>query len=357
MKSLDPTLFQGQLDGKALGLFELTNAQGFQVAITNYGARILQILTPDRWGGIDDVVLGYASLDATMAARSSVGAFIGRYAGRIGQAQFTLDGQLYRLHANDGPHCLHGGLEGLRFKALRVEQVQSDRLLMSYRFVDGEMGFPGELELKLEYRVTAQNALEISYEAHAIGKSSLASFAPHPYFNLNGSGSGSAMDHEVMVHSSQYVEVNESLVATGRLISTHRSAFDLTARRPLSQHLALWNLNGFDDCFLVDSDNPAGAQTVVPDLKLCAEVFAPRTGRAMAVWSSEPAMQFYTGLNPLAHIGQGPGKEGRFYLQQEGLCFEPQAYPNAPNCPAFPLPLIEPGKPQRGKTVYEFNIF
>ena len=254
MKTLDRNVFQGQLDGKALGLFELTNGLGFQVALTNYGGRILQILTPDRWGGIDDVVLGYASLDDTMAARSSVGAFIGRYAGRIGQAQFTLNGQLYRLHANDGPHCLHGGLEGLRFKALHVDQVQSDRVLMSYRFADGEMGFPGELELRLEYRVTLQNALEISYEAHAIGKPSLASFAPHPYFNLNGCGSGSAMDHEVMVHSSQYFEVDECWVATGRLISTHRSAFDLTARRPLSQHLAMWNLNGFDDCFLLDCD-------------------------------------------------------------------------------------------------------
>ena len=160
-----------------------------------------------------------------------------------------------------------------------------------------------------------------------------------------------------MVHSSQYFEVDECWVATGRLISTHRSAFDLTARRPLSQHLAMWNLNGFDDCFLLDCDPPVSAQTVVPDLKLCAEVFAPRTGRAMTVWSSEPAMQFYTGLNPLAHIGQGPGKEGRFYQQQEGLCFEPQAYPNAPNCPVFPLPLIEPGKPKWGKTVYGFNTF
>ena len=357
MTPLKRKLFQSHLDGIPLDLFVLTNDSGFQVALTNYGARILQIITPDDKGSMDDVVLGYASIDDTIAARSSVGAFIGRYAGRIAQAQLNFNGQHYHLNANDGPHCLHGGLEGLRFKALSVKEVQSDRLLLSYRFADGEMGFPGALDLKVEYRVTQHNTLEINYEASAIEMPTFASFAPHPYFNLNGCDSGSAMDHEVVIHSNRYFEVDEHLVATGKLISTEHSVYDLSARRSLEQHLVNWNKTGFDDCFLMDR-----APMVIPNgeetrLKLCAEVYAPKTGRSMKVSSTEPAMQFYTGLNPSATIGQGRGKEGRFYQQQEGLCFEPQAYPNAPNCPGFQMPLIVPGVPKVEKTIFAFSTF
>jgi aldose 1-epimerase len=357
MKPLNRSHFQGQLQGQALDLFELSNGQGLQVSISNYGGRILQVLTPDRWGALDDVVLGYHCLDDMLAAKSSVGALIGRYAGRIGQAQFNWEQQTYSLSANDGPHCLHGGVEGLRFRVFEVTNVQSDRLQLHYCFADGEMGFPGKLWLNLEYRVTPQGALEIEYELLAQDKPSLASLTTHAYFNLNGCAMGSAMDHEVIIHSEQYFEVDPSLVATGRLLPTHETRFDLNQRVQLSEHLSRWQMTGFDDCFLVRQTTLDSYQKADSDLVLCAELFAPRYGRSMRVLSNEPALQFYTGLDPQAPIGKGIGKEGRFYRQQEGLCFEPQAYPNAPNCPAFPLPLIEPGVPKKGKTVYVFNTF
>jgi aldose 1-epimerase len=357
MKPLDPALFQGRIGTQAMDLFVLSNGGGLQVAVTNYGARILQVLTPDRSGHIGDVVLGYASLEETVAARSSVGAFIGRYAGRIGNAQLNFRGQHYPLSANDGPHCLHGGLDGLRFKAFQVATLESDRLVLAYRFENGEMGFPGVLDLRLEYRVTQQQALEIAYHVCAIDQPCVASFTSHAYFNLNGADSGTALDHEVIVHADHYMEVDARLVATGRLIPTLNTAYHLKQRKPLSKHLSSFDLRGFDDCYLINPTQGVHARPGDVTLMRCAEVFAPRTGRSMEVWSSEPALQFYTGLNPSAHIGHGQGKSGRFYQQQEGLCFEPQAYPNAPNCPAFPLPLYEPGVVRSGKTVYLFKTF
>jgi aldose 1-epimerase len=131
----------------------------------------------------------------------------------------------------------------------------------------------------------------------------------------------------------------------------------LKHRKPLAEHLAHFNSTGFDDCYLINAHEAAARGAEDLTLKRCAQVFAPRMGRAMEVWSSEPALQFYTGLNPSAHIGHGLGKSGRFYRQQEGLCFEPQAYPNAPNCPAFPLPLYQPGIAKSGKTTYVFKTF
>jgi aldose 1-epimerase len=357
MKLLDPALFRDQLEGQALGLFVLSNGSGLQVAVTNYGARILQVLTPDRSGQLDDVVLGYQSLADTVAARSSVGAFIGRYAGRIGGAQLSLNGQVHRLSANDGPHCLHGGAEGLRFKAFRVESVERDRLVLAYHFDHGEMGFPGALDLSLEYRVTQAPALEITYRACAIDQPSVASFTSHAYFNLNGSDSGSALDHEVIIDADHYCEVDAALVATGQVIPTHNTVYDMKLRKPLSEHLAHFNGKGFDDCYLINTQEVSDGGAGDLAFKRCAQVFAPRLGRAMEVWSNEPALQFYTGLNPNAHIGHGWGKSGRFYQQQEGLCFEPKAYPNAPNCPAFPLPLYQPGIVKNGKTAYVFKTF
>lgn len=183
---LQPARFEGEIGGKPVRLFTLRNASGMRVAVTNYGAKIEQIMVPDRHGHFDDVVLGYDSLESVMSGAFAVGAFVGRYAGRIGNARFTLNGTEHRLSANDGAHCLHGGANGSFCRVFDAVQLDAASVEMRYVFADGEEGFPGTLALHLTYRVGETNELRIDYEAVALDQPTVASFTTHAFFNLNG---------------------------------------------------------------------------------------------------------------------------------------------------------------------------
>ena len=345
---LDPARFEREVDGQPTRLFTLRNAAGMVAGITNYGARIEQLLVPDRHGRLADVVLGYDSLEGVMGGSPSMGAFIGRYAGRIGQARFTLDGTQHRLGANNGPHCLHGGLRGSRFRVFDAVQTSSSRVDMTYVFADGEEGFPGTLALRLRYRLLEDNALALDYEAVALDQPTVASFTSHAFFNLNGESSGSALDHEVTIFSDRYFATTPDLVATGALLPVGQTPFDFRQPTVLDARIPCDALQGYDHCYRVNRARPEG-------LALCARVRSAQSGRSMEVWSTEPALQFYTGLLPLQALPGGPGKSGQAYFQQQGLCLEPQGYPNAPNCPAFPSAVYRPGQPRTGSTVYRFS--
>lgn len=345
---LDPARFEREVDGQPVRLFTLRNAAGMVAGITNYGARIEQLLVPDRHGCLGDVVLGYDSLEGVMDGSPSMGAFIGRYAGRIGQARFTLGGTQHLLGANNGPHCLHGGLRGSRFKVFDAVQSSASRVDMRYVFADGEEGFPGTLALRLRYRLLESNELVLDYDAVALDQPTIASFTSHAFFNLNGESSGSALDHEVTIFADRYLGMSPDLVATGELLPLDNTLLDLRQPTVLSTRIPREERQGYDDCYLV---NRAGTQ----GLALCARIKAPKTGRVMEVWSTEPALQFYTGLLPLQALPGGPGKSGQAYFPQQGLCFEPQGYPNAPHCPAFPSAVYKPGQARAGSTVYRFS--
>lgn len=357
---LDPARFQGELDGQAVNLFTLRNGRGMVASITNYGARIAQLLVPDRHGKLDDVVLGYDSLEGVIGGSPSMGAFIGRYAGRIENSRFTLGGIEHRLSTNNGHHCLHGGVKGSRFRVFDAEQLDESSVGMTYVFADGEEGFPGTLALRLSYRVTEANELVLDYEAMALDQASVASFTTHAFFNLNGEFSGSALGHEVMICADRYLAMNADLIATGDVLPVADTAFDFREAVRLNTRVPGLPANGqgygYDCCYLVKRSKSAetGAETVA-DMALCARVNAPESGRVMEVWSTEPALQFYTGLLPQQPLPGGPGKSGQTYYQQQGLCFEPQGYPNAPNCPAFPSSVYEPGQSRAGCTVYRFR--
>lgn len=345
---LDPARFEREVGGKPVRLFTLRNAAGMVAGITNYGARIEQILAPDRLGRLDDVVLGYDSLEGVMGGSPSMGAFIGRYAGRIGHARFTLDGTQHLLGANNGPHCLHGGLRGSRFKVFDAVQTSPSRVDMRYVFADGEEGFPGTLALRLSYCLLESNELVLDYDAVALDQPAVASFTSHAFFNLNGESSGSALDHEVTIFADRYFAMTPDLVATGALLPVDNTPLDLRQPTVLNTRIPREERQGYDDCYLVSRAEAEG-------LALCARLKAPKTGRVMEVWSTEPALQFYTGLLPLQALPGGPGKSGQAYFPQHGLCFEPQGYPNAPNCPAFPSAVYLPGQPRAGSTVYRFS--
>jgi aldose 1-epimerase len=355
---LDPARFVREVDGKPVALFTLRNSHGMVVCVTNYGAKIEQVLVPGRDGRFDDVVLGYDSIDDVVGGAASVGAFIGRYAGRIGHARFTLGGKEHVLSANNGSHCLHGGVKGSRFRVFDAVQRSDSSVEMKYVFADGEEGFPGALALRLTYSVTEANELVLDYEAVAVDASTVANFTTHAFFNLEGLGASaelSALGHEVTICASRYFEMAPDLIATGRLLPVEGTLFDL--RKPVALNTRVSapqtadGVAGYDDCFEIDRSTTGDGE-----LALCARVRAPISGRVMEVWSTEPTMQFYTGLVAGEPLAGGPGKGGRQYAQQQSLCFEPQGYPNAPNVPAFPSAVYDLGRSRRGRTLYRFSV-
>ena len=349
---LQPERFTGQVGDEPVALYVLRNAAGMVVCVTNYGAKIQQILVPDRHGRLDDVVLGYDSLHAAINGAPSVGAFIGRYAGRIENAFFELEGKLHKLSANNGPHCLHGGLRGSRFRAFEALQTSPSSAEMRYVFVDGEEGFPGKLALRLTYKLLASNELVLDYEAMALDQATVASFTTHAFFNLNGAASGSILGHELLIPSSHYLACTPQLVSTGGVVSVQGTPFDFRSATTLRARVPD-SLPGYDDCYVVDRSGHDGDAAA---MVMCARVSAPESGRCMEVWSTEPALQFYTGLNPMEPLAGGRGKGGVRYFQQHGLCLEPQGYPNAPNVPHFPTAVVQPGQPRRGRTSYRFSV-
>ena len=354
---LDPKKFEGEVHGKPVALYTLRNANGMVCCVTNYGAKIMQLLVPDRNGQLGDVVLGYDSLAGALKGSPSMGAFIGRYAGRIGNATFTLDGVPHALTVNNGPHCLHGGIQGSRFKVFDAVQHNPSSVEMRYVFADGEESFPGTLALSLMVSLTDDNELVLDYEAVPLDKPTVASFTTHAFFNLNGHASGSVLGHEVTVFADKHFGMTDDLVATGELLTVAGTRFDFMQQRAIkalgSEEEGAGD-GGFDCCYAVNQPAPN-------QLSLAAQVSAQASGRVMQVWSTEPALQFYTGLLPGEPLPGGPGKEGAHYVQQQSLCLEPQGYPNAPNLmhryPSHVSTVYQPGVSRSGRTVYRFSTY
>lgn len=346
--TLDPTRFAGQVNDRPTALYQLRNGRGMSVAVTNLGAKVLQIIVPDRHGQPGDVTLGYDNLDSVLAGSPSMGAFIGRYAGRIAQARFTLNGVEHRLPANAGAHCAHGGPGGSRHQAFSAEQSDERTLHLHHRFTPGNDGFPGTLDLHLTYRVEDDNTLLIEHEAVAVDGASVASFAPHGYFNLEGPGHTTIDQHVLSVNSDWMLAADADNVITGERVSQGAQALDLRAPR-------LLGATGSDNTPLVIDHAFVMAGSTGGE-QLCATVSAASSGRTMEVWSTEPVLQVYTA----DALGRGTspdvGKNGVTHRPRAGLCLEPQQYPNAPNCPGFPSNIVEQGRPYTGRTRYRFGL-
>lgn len=341
---LDPARFSGVVAGEPVALFRLHNAQGMEVAICNLGAKVLQILVPDRDGVLGDVALGYDSLAALQAGAPSMGAFIGRYAGRIAQARFTLDGVAHQLAANTGPHCIHGGPGGTRHRVFEARQTNDHTLELHHRFSPGNDGFPGTLDLRLSYHLSERNELVIEHEATAIEGSGPASFTSHVFFNLDGPGHTTIDGHRLEVQASHLLATDADHIATGERTAQHGHPLDLRTPKRLGE------LPDIDHAYQIDTLHQPGS------LRLCARASSPASGRTLEVWSTEPVLQVYTA----GQLGNGEvpdvGKQGVRHRPRAGLCLEPQQYPNAPNCPAFPLNRVAPERPYRAQTRYRFGV-
>lgn len=341
---LDSPRFTGEVDGRPTALFFLRNPRGMVVAVTNLGAKVLQIVVPDRAGAWADVALGYDDLAGVIGGSPSMGAFVGRYAGRIGQARFTLDGKDHQLDANAGPHCIHGGPRGARHCVFDATQIDAQTLQLQHRFLSAEDRFPGTLDLQLTYRLDDDNALVLEHTASALDEPGPASFTCHIYFNLDGVDQGQRIDgHTLQVPSREVLATDADGIATGECVSLDGQPLDLR------EGARLGALPDIDLSYLL-APNPAG------NLHLCAQLRSEASGRTLDVWTTEPLLQVYTA----GQLGVAPkpdlGKWGVQHRPRSAVCLEPQHFPNAPNCPSLPQNTVRPGAPYRATTVYRFGV-
>ena len=338
-------------DGSAVEIFTLTNANGVEVRAITYGGIIQSWKVRDKAGKPVDVALGFDTIEGYQANDPFFGAIIGRYGNRIGNAQFTLDGHTYKLAANNGANNLHGGAKGFDKQVWTGEVVKSDRgqaVAFSRTSPDGEEGFPGTLKVRVTYTLTEQNALTVDYEA-TTDKATPVNLTQHTYFNLAGEGSGTILDHQMMINADRYTPVNDALIPTGELAPVAGTPFDF--RKPTrigdridQDHVQLKNGRGYDHNWVLNRQGRG--------LELAARVIEPKSGRTLEVLTTEPGVQFYAG-NFLD--GTIKGKKGHVYGHRTGFCLETQHFPDSPNQPSFPSTILKPDQQYRTTTVFTFK--
>ena len=341
----------GQLpDGTPVELYTLRNRHGMEAQIMTYGGIVTSLKVPDRHGKLDDVVLGYDTLDAYLKSTPYFGALIGRYGNRIAKGQFSLDGVTYTLATNNGVNALHGGLKGfdkVMWTARPLPTANGPSLILTYVSRNGEEGYPGNLLVTAVYSVTEDNALKVEFTA-TTDRKTVVNLTHHSYFNLRGSGD--VLGHIVTIPADRFTPVDSGLIPTGELRPVAGTPFDFTtpsaigARIGQTQDEQIVLGQGYDHNWVL---NKQGSE-----LSLAAKVHEPLTGRTMEVWTTEPATQFYTG-NFLD--GTLVGKGGWAYQRRNGFCFEPQHYPDSPNHPAFPSTELKPGDIYSNTIIYKFR--
>jgi aldose 1-epimerase len=338
-------------DGTAVELFTLKNPAGMEVKVTNYGGIITELKVPDRNGKLDDITLGYSSIDGYLKSSPYFGAIIGRYGNRIGKAQFVLDGKTYKLPANDGPNTLHGGNKGFDkvvWQAEPFERAGERGIVFTYTSADGEEGFPGTLTSRVTYTLTDKNELAFDYHA-TTDKPTVVNLTQHAYFNLAGDGAGDILGHELTINADRYTPVDATLIPTGKLANVEGTPFDFRTKTAIGARIEaddeqLKRGRGYDHNYVLTRSGEG--------LALAARVEEPKTGRVMEVHTTEPGVQFYSG-NFLD--GTIKGKGGQTYAKRAGFCLETQHFPDSPNKPAFPSTLLKPGATYQTTTVYKFG--
>lgn len=344
--------FKGEVAGKPVDLFTLRNKAGMIAQVTNYGAKLVTLIVPDRDGRFDDIVMGYDSLERYRGGNANFGSTVGRYANRIGNAAFTLDGQTYALTKNDGPNTLHGGAVSFRQVVWDARQSDPASVALTYLSKDGEEGFPGNLSVRVVYSLTDANELKIEYQA-TTDKPTVVNLTNHSFFNLAGHGNGDILGEVLEVNASSYTPVKAGFLPTGQIAPVAGSPMDFRKATPVGARinddfveLRLPAKPGYDQNFVLDK--PAG------ELGLAARVTDPRSGRVLELLTTEPGLQVFSGQNS---NGQGGfvGKRGVPYQIYSSLCLEPQHFPDSPNQPAFPSTVLRPGEWYAQTSIYRFS--
>jgi len=336
--------FASTVDGAPTTLYSLKNSGKIQAAITNYGARVVSLLVPDKNGVLTDVALGYDSIGPYVhGPETYFGAIVGRYGNRIAKGKFSLNGKTYTLATNNGPNSLHGGKKGFGAVVWTGKQVNDSTVQLSYVSKDGEEGYPGTLNVSVTYTL-AGDALRIDYAA-STDKATVANLTNHTYFNLNGQGSGTINNHVLQIAAGRYTPVDSTLIPTGKLDSVAGTPFDFRQPTAIGARIGqtdqqLTYGKGYDHNFVLDGSTPA--VTITGD----------QSGIVMTVTTDQPGVQFYggnfmTGANTL--------KDGKKDDYRGAFCLETQHYPDSPNQPGFPSTEIKAGQTWKSTTVYSFN--
>ncbi|WP_242923146.1 aldose epimerase family protein [Pontibacter liquoris] len=348
--SLDPGNFARELDGKQVQLYFLKNRNGLEMAVTNYGAKVVSLLVPDKQGQFADIVLGFDDLDGYLKANEPYfGAAIGRYGNRIAHGKFTLNGKPYTLATNNASNHLHGGTKGFNAQVWDAKQVNDQTIEFTRLSPDGEEGYPGNLQVKMVYSLTDDNEFKITYAAET-DQPTVINLTHHSFFNLHGAGNGSINDHVLMINADKYTPVDNTLIPTGQIANVVGTPMDFNRPTAIGKRVAedfeqLKFGKGYDhNWVLKDSSNPN---------KLAATVWEPGSGRYMEVYTTEPGLQFYGG-NFLD--GKDKGKGGKPYNFRSAFCLETQHFPDSPNQPAFPSTLLQPGEKYEHTAVYKFSV-
>jgi aldose 1-epimerase len=331
-------------------LFVLTNKKGSEATVTNYGAKIVSLLVPDKLGNFVDVVTGHNSIKEYLSSEEPYfGAVCGRTGNRIANGKFTLEGQEYTLAVNNGPNNLHGGIKGFNAVVWDAKQLDEQTVELTYLSVDGEEGFPGNLTTTITYRLTDDNALEISYQA-TTDKTTILNLTNHSYFNLSGAGDPYIGDHLLTILAETYLPTDSTAIPYGKPEPVKGTPMDFTTPHSIGSRInedfqQLIFGKGYDHTYVLNSTDGSLALAVVCE--------SPKTGIVMETYTTEPGVQLYTG-NWMT--GNFVAKNGKRYPERSAVCFETQHFPDSINKPEYPSIILKPGEVFNSETVYKFSI-
>lgn len=333
-------------DGQDVTLFTCTNELGLVLKLTDYGALVVAVETPDRSGRLANINLGFPKLDGYLARHPYFGATVGRFCNRIAKGKFTLNGKEYQLATNNGANHLHGGIKGFdkqMWQATEVKVADAVGVQFSRRSPDGEEGYPGNLDVTVTYTLTNHNELKVDFTAKT-DRATPVNLTNHNYWNLAGAGSGSILHHELTLDADKYLPVDDGLIPTGELSDVKGTPLDFTAPHSIGERMKSIKADpvGYDHCFALRSQDGS--------LAFAARVRDPSSGRVMEIYTTQPGIQFYSG-----NFLDGSAANGG-YKQHEGFCLETQHYPDSPNQPKFPRAILQPGEEFKQTTVHRFSV-
>ncbi|MCQ2110246.1 MAG: galactose mutarotase [Bacteroidaceae bacterium] len=344
--------FQSTVQGKQTDLFILQNSRGHEVAITNYGGILLTIMMPDKNGKMESVILGHDNIQSVInSPEAFLGALIGRWGNRIAKATFTLDGKEYKVALNDGPNHLHGGPTGYHKRVWDAEQVDQQTLNLHYLSVDGEEGYPGNLDINVMYKLTDLDELVIEYRA-TTDKKTVLNLTNHAFFNLNGmrKDSKSVYDFQLTVNADHYLPIDETSIPYGNIDKVEGTVFDFRQPHAIGERIdtdceQIRHGSGYDHCYVLNKREPG-------ELSFAIRCVDPESGRSMECFTTEPAIQVYTG-----NFCNGcECAHGATLPRRSAVCFETQHFPDSPNEPFFPTTVLNPGEEYSHTAIYRFGV-
>ncbi len=346
---VDSAKFDTTINGKAVKLYTLKNKGNMKAVFTNLGGRIVSLLVPDSAGKLTDVVVGFGSAAAYQnSTEPYFGATIGRYGNRIAKGKFTIDGVEYQSSLNNGANMLHGGKNGFQNQIWDATQPDNHTIILTYLSTDGEEGFPGDLNVKVTYTLTDDNELKLNYEA-TTDKTTIVNLTNHAFFNLNGEGSGTILDHTLQIFADKYNPVDSTLIPTG-IEKVVKTPFDFTkptkiGARIYQDNQQLKNGNGYDHNFILNGTKAMG-------INHAAMIKGDKTGIVMNIYTQEPGLQFYSGnFMQRKNVFKGGAKDDF----RTAFAVETQHFPDSPNQPSFPSTELKPGDTYKTSSIYKFT--